>query len=182
MKFDIKKQNKFFTNNTTIAAAITAPVLRIMGVNKINPYDRVIIGSAIGITTMLYGYNDIGAGIGIGAFLQAYEGTAKLIVNNYDGIVYGISEHGKLLKIKPKQQYLKGLDGLALANRNNVYKLINNAYYQINKYGVIKLSGGLFQSIPHNLRNAGYKTKQFCINQKIKGNPAWLKLYNAANY
>jgi hypothetical protein len=167
---------------TAISAGTSYSMLKLTE-SSLDPYTRFTAGLAVGSAIVLKRGDEnpaalfLGIGILIGSALQLIDVVkgGRLIRNKCNFPVYIIGENGGLSALEYGQVPSGNIDGFTFKGLNGVFKLSDGIYAKINSNDSIQYTPGLGRFINQNVRNGGYKTKHWVVQQT---DLRWKELYD----
>jgi hypothetical protein len=170
------KKNHLTITSSSIISYVGIKTLE----NKIDPYTRVSIGL---LATLGFSLSEsqttrnIGFGLGIASLLQLLDikKGGKITKNDSNIKIYILDENQGVSELEPGQTPNNSIDGLTFKGLNGVFKVSDGVYIELGKDNSVNYSFGFGKLINQNLRNGGYKSKQWVDQQT---DLRWKQLYS----
>ena len=164
--------------STSILSGIASYGLLKLSQSKVDPYTRAIIGLTLGVglqTNEKSTYRQCGLGIGIAGLAQFIEikNGGKIVSNNFNGIIYTLSETEGISTLQPFEIPSFFIDGLTIKGMNSVFKISVGVYAKISSQGVISETFGA-GALVNKFRKAGIKHYDWISEQLDE---RWVSLY-----
>ena len=177
LAFHKKKMKKNQLTITTSSIVSYAGIKTIE--NKIDPFTRMSLGllAAVGLSlSENQTTRNIGLGLGIASLLQLLDikKGGKITRNDSNIQFYVLDENQGVTILEPGQTPSVSIDGLTFKGLNGVFKVSDGVYVELGKDSSINYSIGFGKLINQNLRDGGYKSKQWVDQQT---DLRWKELY-----
>ena len=174
-------QKKMKKNRLTITSSSIVSYAGIKTLeNKIDPFTRMSLGllATIGLSlSENQTTRNIGLGLGIASVLQLIDikKGGRIMRNDSNIQCYILDENQGVTVLEPGRTPNNSIDGLTFKGLNGVFKVSDGVYIELGKDNSVNYSFGFGKLINQNLRNGGYKSKQW-IDQQT--DLRWKQLYS----